>query len=125
MRPSHLQPEPPFGFAPLPPGEGSGVKGPTRDRSAHSASIGLTQRVGASRPSRKRGTVAWLAASLTALALYPVHSQADGIVQSLPEDGRWARFDLEREHIGADGEAVKTSTGTLTVSSVGTKTVDG
>ena len=55
------------------------------------------------------------------LAVAPRFVSAGGPVQSLPEDGCWVKFFLEVETGGDDGK----HTGTWTISSVGSKTVDG
>jgi hypothetical protein len=50
---------------------------------------------------------------------------AGGIVRQLPEDGGWARFDLELHVLGQDGQPRETLKGSETVRSVGRKTVGG
>src|SRR5438034_979565 len=58
--------------------------------------------------------------------LVPVAGRADGLLQQLPEEGSWVRFDIETQHFdrktGALRESPKES-GSLTISSVGKATV--
>lgn len=63
-------------------------------------------------------TIALILAAVTRLAT------AGGPVQSLPKDGCWVKFFLEIELSGPDGVNGE-HTGSWTISSVGTKTVDG
>lgn len=63
-------------------------------------------------------TIALMLASIPGLAT------AGGPVQSLPEDGCWVKFFLEVETSGPEGISDQ-ATGSWTISSVGTKTVDG
>ena len=61
---------------------------------------------------------------LLILAAVPRLATAGGPVQSLPKDGCWVKFLLEHETSGPDGVNGE-YTGSWTISSVGTKTVDG
>lgn len=64
----------------------------------------------------------WLALLAVTALLSP--AAADGLLYRLPEDGSYARFDLDIKE--QRGEAVgKMLTGSLMMSSVGAKEVDG
>lgn len=69
-------------------------------------------------PNITRGlTIVLLLAAMTRLAT------AGGPVQSLPEDGCWVKLFVELEISGPDGDNAK-HTGSWTISSVGTRTVN-
>jgi hypothetical protein len=59
------------------------------------------------------------------LFLIAGQARAGGIIERLPVDGAWARFDLEMESVNPKGERTKNALAKLTVSSVGSATVDG
>ncbi len=62
---------------------------------------------------------------LVGLLLIPASVRADGLLQQLPEDGSWARFDVETQIYKRTGEPGTKFTGSFTISSVGKATVDG
>ncbi len=61
----------------------------------------------------------------TAIALLIPPAIADGLIQQLPTDGSWVRFDVTGEGRSPAGEVGVTLKGTLTLRSVGRETVDG
>ncbi len=61
----------------------------------------------------------------TAIALLSPPPVADGLIQQLPTDGSWVRFDVTGEGRSPAGEVGVTLKGTLTLRSVGRETVDG
>lgn len=63
---------------------------------------------------------------LAALCLLPISARGDGLIQSLPEDGSWVRFEVVQENYDVkSGQVNQTVDGTLTVSSVGKSVFDG
>ena len=49
---------------------------------------------------------------------------ANGLLYRLPEDGSWARFDMKMEYAKVGEKRVEEAEGTLTLSSVGSETVE-
>ena len=60
-----------------------------------------------------------------AFALLTSSAVADGLIQKLPTDGNWVRFDMTGEGRSPSGDVGVTLKGTLTLRSVGRETVDG
>lgn len=66
-----------------------------------------------------------ISAVLTLLVMGPSSIRADGIIHKLPSDGSWVEFHVETTEMDANNpNDVKRATGTLTISSVGSETVD-
>src|SRR6516165_9575988 len=61
----------------------------------------------------------------TVFALLAPSAVADGLIQQLPSDGSWVRYDVTGEGRSPTGEVGVTHQGTLTLKSVGRETVDG
>ena len=60
-----------------------------------------------------------------ALVLHAPLAVADGLIQQLPMDGSWVRFDLTGEGRSPSGDVGVTLKGTMTLRSVGREMVDG
>ncbi|MCH7688373.1 MAG: hypothetical protein IH899_17115, partial [Planctomycetes bacterium] len=68
----------------------------------------------------------WVSTLITLLLMTTSNVRADGIIQKLPEDGAWVEYFMEVSETDVDDpNDVKGAKGTLTISSVGTETVDG
>ena len=68
----------------------------------------------------------WVSTVTTLLMMITSLVQAEGLIQKLPEDGSWVEYFLEGSETDVnDPNDVKGAKGTLTISSVGTETVDG
>lgn len=52
-------------------------------------------------------------------------SRADGLIHKLPKDGSWVEYELTGSGLTPTGEVRMTTTGTVTVKSVGQEKVDG
>ena len=60
------------------------------------------------------------------LHLLPSTARSEGLIRKLPEDGVWARFEVEgRISHGTEASQRFDSTGSLTISSVGREVVKG
>ncbi len=59
------------------------------------------------------------------LAVASPTSRAEGLLYQLPEDGSWARYEMQGTGIGADGQVRTTVAGTITLGSVGRMTSNG
>ena len=60
-----------------------------------------------------------------AAVLLPSSLLAEGLIDRLPEDGSWVRFEADGAGIGSDGNVRVKVAGTLTLSSVGHAIIDG
>jgi hypothetical protein len=66
-----------------------------------------------------------IASMLVLILVVPAPSWAEGILSRVPEDGAWAKFDIEGKGTGSDGKVQVTVKGTQTVRCVGVQEVDG
>ena len=57
--------------------------------------------------------------------LSPASATADGIIQKLPPDGQWSRYDLEFQVLGKEDKPRVLARGSFTIRSVGRKVVNG
>jgi hypothetical protein len=62
--------------------------------------------------------------TLAIVLCLPGISLAEGLIYQLPDDGAWAKFEIEGEGVNSDGTVSITITGTQTLRSVGSKMVD-
>lgn len=68
----------------------------------------------------------WVSTLITLLMMTTSLVQAEGLIQKLPEDGAWVEYFIEASETDVDDpNDVNRAKGTLTISSVGTETVDG